>query len=91
MGYLWFLRKNILSTALEVRIPWRPVVRYNIYICRNCGAVCAGREGASSFTCCFCGRRSSTEKAIPVVKGVESKDVQRLVAQLKLSRVKVEK
>ncbi|MDH5810767.1 MAG: hypothetical protein QXO54_02425 [Candidatus Methanomethylicaceae archaeon] len=63
-------------------------MRYNIYLCRKCGAVCAGREGASSFTCCFCGTRNNTEKAVSVMKGIESRDVQHVIAQIKLSKVK---
>ncbi|MBC7113481.1 MAG: hypothetical protein H5T34_05645 [Candidatus Methanomethyliales bacterium] len=63
-------------------------MRYNIYLCRKCGAVCAGREGASSFTCCYCGSRNNTEKAVRVVKGVDSKEVQQTIARLKLSKFK---
>ncbi|MCX8182162.1 MAG: hypothetical protein N3D12_03485 [Candidatus Methanomethyliaceae archaeon] len=63
-------------------------MRYNIYLCRKCGAVCAGREGASSFKCHFCGKRNIAERAIPIVKGVESKDVQQTIAKIKLSKIK---
>jgi|YelNatPaOPRAMG01_1025707.scaffolds.fasta_scaffold01607_20 hypothetical protein len=63
-------------------------LRYNIYLCRKCGAVCAGREGASSFTCCYCGRRNNAEGAVTIVRGVESRDVPHTIAKIKLSKIK---
>jgi hypothetical protein len=44
-------------------------------------AVCAGREGASSFTCCYCGRRNNAEGAVTIVRGVESRDVPHTIAR----------
>ncbi|MGC8936215.1 MAG: hypothetical protein ACP5KV_02460 [Candidatus Methanomethylicaceae archaeon] len=64
-------------------------MRYNIYLCRKCGAVCAGREGANSFTCCFCGLRNRAEKTRIIARGIESKDVPHVIAQIKASKAEV--
>ena len=63
-------------------------MRYNIYLCRKCGAVCAGREGASSFTCCNCGRKNDAQGAVTIVREVESRDVPQTIAKIKLSKIK---
>jgi hypothetical protein len=61
-------------------------MKYDIYLCRKCGGVCAGRQGATTFTCCYCGTRNSTEKSLRLVGGVESKEVPNTIGRLKTAR-----
>jgi len=61
-------------------------LNYDIYLCRKCGGVCAGRQDASTFTCCYCGTRNSVEKSLRLAKGIESKDVPGAIGRIKMAR-----
>lgn len=61
-------------------------MKYDIYLCRKCGGVCAGRLRATTFTCCYCNTRNRTKKSLRLVSGVESKEVPNTIAKLKTVR-----
>jgi len=61
-------------------------MKYNIYLCRKCGGVCGGRQGATTYTCCYCGTRNRAEKCLRLVRGVESKEVPNTIGRLKTTR-----
>jgi len=61
-------------------------LKYDIYLCRKCGGVCAGRQDATTFTCCYCGTRNSAEKSLRLAGGVESKDVPDTIGRIKMAR-----
>lgn len=63
-------------------------MKYDIYLCRKCGGVCAGRQDASTFMCCYCGTRNSAEKSLRLAGGVESKDVPDAIGRLKMARAR---
>jgi hypothetical protein len=62
-------------------------MKYNIYLCKKCGGICAGRLSAATFTCCYCGTRNRTEKSLRLVSGVESNEVPNIIGRLKMTRI----
>lgn len=61
-------------------------MNYDIFLCRKCGAVCAGREGASTFKCCHCDTVNRVDKSLRLASSVESKNVSRVIAKIKMER-----
>ena len=63
-------------------------MEYSIYLCRKCGAVCAAREGATTFTCLTCGTRNDAGRSVNIVKKVDSKNIHLVISKLKMERAK---
>jgi tRNA(Ile2) C34 agmatinyltransferase TiaS len=63
-------------------------MEYSIFLCRKCGAICASREGAATFSCTSCGKRNSAEKSLSLARGIESKAIPSLIAKLKMDYAK---
>jgi hypothetical protein len=61
-------------------------LKYDIYLCKKCGGVCAGRQDATTYTCCYCRTRNSAKKSLRLVGGVEPKDVPDTIGRLKMAR-----
>jgi len=61
-------------------------LKYDVYLCRRCGSVCAGSQGAASFTCCYCGARNLAERSLRLARGIDSKSVPEVIGRLKMAR-----
>jgi predicted RNA-binding Zn-ribbon protein involved in translation (DUF1610 family) len=61
-------------------------VNYDIFLCKKCAAVCAGREGASTFKCCHCGAANRIDRSLKLASCVESKNVSGVIARIKMAR-----
>lgn len=61
-------------------------MNYDIFLCKKCDAVCAGREGASTFKCCHCGTVNRVDKSLRLALDVDSKNVSGVIARIKMAR-----
>jgi hypothetical protein len=92
MRYLFFWNGSISINPtpdyiIISRYRWKAKrVNYDIFLCKKCAAVCAGREGASTFKCCHCGTVNRVDKSLRLVSGVESKNVSGMIARIKMAR-----
>jgi ribosomal protein L37AE/L43A len=62
------------------------MLEYDIFLCRKCGSVNAGRIGALTFTCPHCGTRNAASKSIRLATKVASGKVQETMAKIKMER-----
>ena len=67
------------------------LLRYNIYLCRRCGGICAGRDGASTFRCTYCGEVNHAGKSRKIAKEIDSNDIQATIARIKMERAEQNK
>lgn len=63
-------------------------MRYDIYLCRRCGGVCAGRDGSSTFKCTYCGTVNRVEKSRKLATGVDSGEVSQVMGRMKMDMAK---
>lgn len=61
-------------------------MEYDILLCRKCGWVNAGRNGAATFTCPHCGTRNTASKCVALATKVKSGRVQEKMARIKMER-----
>ena len=59
---------------------------YDIFLCRKCGWVNAGKTGAATFSCRQCGARNDVLKSVRLAAGVDSRDIQKVMARIKMER-----
>lgn len=62
------------------------MVEYDIFLCRKCGSLNAGRTGAATFSCPHCGTRNTVAKSVRLAARVESRQVQGTMARMKMER-----
>jgi hypothetical protein len=92
MGYLFFWNDSININPppdyiIISQYCWKAkIVNYDIFLCRKCAAVCAGREGASTFKCCYCGTVNRVDKNLRLASCIESKNVSDVIARIKMTR-----
>ena len=61
-------------------------MKYDIYLCKKCGVVCAGREQALSFKCMYCGTVNKAGRSGRMATGVESKNIAEVIGKIKMAR-----
>lgn len=61
-------------------------MEYDILLCRKCGWVNAGRQGAMTFSCPHCGARNMSSKCVVLASKVKSARVQETMARIKMER-----
>jgi len=61
---------------------------YSVFLCKKCGGVCAAREGTKTFRCTYCGTINHTDKGRKVATGVDSKNIQKVIGELKAAHAK---
>jgi hypothetical protein len=66
-------------------------VRYDVYLCKKCGGVCAAREQASSFRCTYCGTLNKTGRSGRIASGIDSKNIAEVIGKIKMARAEKSK